>query len=139
MSFSQFSPEEWLQIGRAVFIVFSFIFAAVSFSAWRRVAIRHTEQSLAHGAEVLRRLEGLDAGLAALTTLSSQITETLERTARADGAGTRALSGYPIAIRLARSGASAPELVSTCGISHSEADLVCRLHGAPRALNSTAA
>jgi hypothetical protein len=139
MNVSQFSPEEWLQIGRAVFLVFSFILAAVSFSAWRRAAIRQTEQSLAHGAEVLGRLEGLEAGLAAVTTLVGQLTETLERTTRADGAGARALSGYPIAIRLARGGASAPELVSTCGISHSEADLVCRLHGAPRAITSTAA
>jgi hypothetical protein len=139
MNFPQFSPEEWLQIGRAVFLVFSFILAAVTFAAWRRTAIRQNEQSLAHGAEVLRRLDGLDAGLAALTTLSGQITETLERTTRADGAGARALSGYPIAIRLARSGASAPELVSTCGISHSEADLVCRLHGAAREPGSTAA
>ncbi len=139
MNFAQFSPEEWLQIGRAVFLVFSFILAAVAFSAWRRAAIQQTERSREHGVEVLRRLEGLDAGLAAVTALIGQITETLERGNRADGAGARALSGYPIAIRLARSGASAPELVSSCGISRSEADLVCRLHGVPRAVSSTAA
>lgn len=137
MSLSHVSPEEWLQIGRAVFLVFSFILAAVSFAAWRGAALRQAEQSLAHGAEVLKRLEGLDTGLAAVTTLISQITETLERSSRADGV--RAPTGYPIAIRLARSGASAPELVATCGISFSEADLVCRLHGAARALSSTAA
>jgi len=85
---------------------------------------------------VLKRLEAVDAGVAAISTLVCQITETLERTARTEGAGVRTLSGYPIAIRLARSGASAPELVSTCGISHSEADLVCRLHGAPRAAHA---
>ncbi len=132
----QFSPDEWLQIGRAVFLVFSFLLATVTFSAWRRAAIRQTSQAVAHNAEVLQRLQGLDAGLAAATSLIGQITETLERTQRADTVGARALSGYPIAIRLARGGASAPELVSTCGISHSEADLVCRLHGTPRAANA---
>lgn len=136
MIFSQFSPEDWLQLGRAVFLVFSFVLAAVTFAAWRRAAIRQSEQSRAHGAEVLKRLEGLDAGLAAVTSLIGQVTETLERSTRAEATGARALSGYPIAIRLARSGASAPELVSTCGISHSEADLVCRLHGASRAVNA---
>jgi hypothetical protein len=128
----QFSAEEWLFIARAVFLVFSFILATVTFAAWRRAAIRQTNQSLAHDAEILRRLEGLDAGLVAVTTLIVQITQTLERSQRADAVGPRALAGYPIAIRLARGGASAPELVASCGISHSEADLVCRLHGSAR-------
>jgi hypothetical protein len=132
----QFSAEEWLLIGRAVFLVFSFILATIAFSAWRRAAIRQTNQALTHDAEILRRLEGLDAGLVAVTTLIGQITETLERSERADAVGPRAVAGYPIAIRLARSGASAPELVSSCGISHSEADLVCRLHGSARAANA---
>ena len=136
MRIPQFSVDEWLLIGRAVFLVFSFILATVTFSAWRRAAIRQTNQALAHDAEILRRLEGLDAGLVAVTTLIGQITETLERSQRADAVGARALSGYPIAIRLARSGASAPELVSSCGISFSEADLVCRLHGTARAANA---
>lgn len=133
MTIPQFSPDDWLQIGRAVFLVFSFVLAAVTFAAWRRAAIRQLEQSLTHNAQVLRRLEGLDAGLAAVTALIGQVTETLERSTRADAVGGRALAGYPIAIRLARSGASPPELVSTCGISLSEADLVCRLHGTARA------
>lgn len=132
----QLSPDEWLQFARAGLLVFSFLLAVVSFTAWRRAALRQLDQSLTHNAEVLKRLEALDAGVAAITTLIGQITATLEHKARTDGAGTRALSGYPIAIRLARSGASAPELVSTCGISHSEADLVCRLHGTPRAANA---
>jgi hypothetical protein len=132
----QFSPDEWLLIGRAVFLVFSFILAAVTFAAWRRAAIRQLGQSLAHNAEVLKRLEALDSGLAALTAQVGRISETLERTTHSDTVSARALSGYPIAIRMARSGASAPELVSTCGISLNEADLVCRLHGTQRAANA---
>jgi hypothetical protein len=37
--------------------------------------------------------------------------------------------GYDVAIRLARSGASAEELASACGIATHEADLLTRLHG----------
>jgi len=130
------SADEWLLLGRAVFLVFSFVLAAVTFSAWQRAARRQTEQTNAHNAEVLRRLDGLDARLVATRNLIGQVTETLERLIRADAASSRTLSGYPIAIRLARSGASAPELVETCGISHSEAELVCRLHGMPRAVSA---
>ena len=130
------SAADWLLIGRAVFLVFSFALAAVTFSAWRRAAIRQTQQSVSHDAEVLKRLDCLDARLVTTRTLLGQITETLERTGRTEAAGGRSWSGYPIAIRLARGGASAPELVETCGISHSEAELVCRLHKAPRAASA---
>ncbi|MBS0580745.1 MAG: DUF2802 domain-containing protein [Proteobacteria bacterium] len=127
----QYSPEEWLQLGRAAFLVFSFLLAALAFRAWRRAAHRQGEQAATQHAETLRRLQDLDGALAAATALIGQLTESLERLTRADATGTRP-SGYPIAIRLARGGATAAELVSTCGISSSEADLVCRLHGAPR-------
>ncbi|MBS0378664.1 MAG: DUF2802 domain-containing protein [Proteobacteria bacterium] len=128
--------DEWLLIGRAVFLVFSFVLAAVTFSAWRRAAVRQTTQALAHDEEVMKRLDALDARIVAARTLVAQVSETLERSLRADAASSRALSGYPIAIRLARGGATAQELVETCGISHSEAELVCRLHGTPQALTA---
>jgi len=124
--------DEWMLIARAVFLVFAFVLAAVTFSAWRRAAIRQTEHALAHDAEVIKRLDGLDARLVAARNLITQLAETLEHSARGDG-GTRSQSGYPIAIRLARSGASAQELITSCGISQSEAELVCRLHGGARA------
>ncbi len=84
----------------------------------------------------MKRLDALDARIVATRSLVAQVSETLERSLRADAASSRALSGYPIAIRLARGGATAQELVETCGISHSEAELVCRLHGAPQALSA---
>jgi len=81
---------------------------------------------------VLKRLDGLDARLVAERNQIAHLAEALEHSTRAEAAGNRAQSGYPIAIRLARSGASAQELVATCGISANEAELVCRLHGSPR-------
>jgi hypothetical protein len=38
--------------------------------------------------------------------------------------------GYEMAIRMARSGASAEEIVASCGTTRAEARLLCRLHGA---------
>lgn len=127
------SLEEWMLVARAVFLVFAFVLAALSFAAWRRAAIRQSEHALAADAEVLKRLDGLDARLLAARNLIAQLAETLERSARGESSGNRSQSGYPIAIRLARSGAAAQELVTSCGISQSEAELVCRLHGGPRA------
>jgi hypothetical protein len=37
--------------------------------------------------------------------------------------------GYEVAVRLARSGATVDELISSCGLSRHEAQLVLRLHG----------
>ncbi len=128
--------DEWLLIGRAVFLVFSFVLAATTFGAWRRAAVRQTTQAVAHDEEVMKRLDALDARIVATRALVAQVSETLERSLRADAASSRALSGYPIAIRLARGGATPQELVETCGISHSEAELVCRLHGTPQALTA---
>ena len=133
---SPFSLTECLLIGRAAFLVFAFVLAAVTFSSWRRAAGRQTERSVSHEAEVLKRLDGLDARLVAARNLIAQLTEAVERAPRADGSGGRAAPGYPIAIRMARSGAAAQELVAACGISQSEAELVCRLHSSPRAAST---
>ena len=130
-SLQQLTLDEYLLIGRAVFLVFSFVLAAVTFAAWRRAAIRQTELSTAHDADMLKRLDGLDARLVATRSAITHITETLERVSRKDITGNRALAGYPIAIRLARGGAGVDELIATCGLSANEAELVCRVHGAP--------
>jgi len=128
-SVNQLTLDEYLLIGRAVFLVFSFVLAAVTFAAWRRVAIRQSELSGAHDADMVKRLDCLDARLVATRNAISQISETLERMSRKEIGGNRSLAGYPIAIRLARGGAGVDELVATCGLSPNEAELVCRMHG----------
>jgi uncharacterized membrane protein len=126
------SLDEYLLIGRAVFLVFCFVLAAVTFAAWRRVAIRQTELSTSHDTDVIKRLDGLDARLVATRNAITQMTETLER--RKDTSANRSLAGYSIAIRLARGGAGVDELIETCGLSPNEAELVCRIHGASSAV-----
>jgi hypothetical protein len=126
---SSLSLDYLLLAGRAGFLVFSFIVAAVTFGRWRRAAERegaHTGEQLAH---VLTRLEQIEASLARseprLATLAEQLQEPPQAAAGVTG-------HYQMAIRLARSGATAAELMSGCALSRQEADLVARLHGRVR-------
>jgi hypothetical protein len=118
--------EAALLAGRAAFLVFSFVVAAVSFTAWRRAARRESEQMLAQSQELLQRFAALETRLDACSTAIAQLDERLERQAQIAGPA----PGYQIAIRLAKGGASREELVSNCGLSQGEAELVRRLHGA---------
>ena len=55
------SAEFLLIAGRAVFLVFSFVVAAISFTAWRRATRRQTAQVLSQTQLVLQRLAELEA------------------------------------------------------------------------------
>jgi alkylation response protein AidB-like acyl-CoA dehydrogenase len=122
------SAEFLLIAGRAVFLVFSFIVAAVSFTAWRRATRRQTAEVLSQTQLVLERLAQLEAHVDATRAAIAQLGERLDRKAAAAPSQAPA-SGYQIAIRLARGGASREELVSSCGLTLTEAELIRRLHG----------
>jgi Protein of unknown function (DUF2802) len=121
------TPQDLLLAGRAVFLVFSFFLAAVSFTRWRRAAERDTAHTAEQLTSVLGRLERLERLLAQneprLTALAEQMESHFESAAGA------ARENYPIAIRLARAGAEPAELMSNCGLTRQEAELVARLHG----------
>ena len=124
------SAEFLLIAGRAVFLVFSFIVASISFTAWRRATRRQTAEVLSQTQLVLQRLAELEARLDATRAAVAGIGERLDKPAAA--APSSPSPGYQIAIRLARGGASREELMSGCGLTLAEAELVGRLHG-PRA------
>jgi alkylation response protein AidB-like acyl-CoA dehydrogenase len=126
------SADFLLIAGRAVFLVFSFVVAAVSFTAWRRATQRQTAQLLSQSQLVLQRLAELEARVDATRAAIAQLGERLERPAAAASSHSPSPPGYQIAIRLARGGASREELMSGCGLTLAEAELVRRLHG-PRA------
>jgi alkylation response protein AidB-like acyl-CoA dehydrogenase len=113
---------------RAVFLVFSFTLAALAFTRWRRSAQAQTEQLLAHHQVVLRRLADLEARVDATNVSISRLGERMERPQQLGSTAASASPGYQIAIRLARGGASLEELMSGCGLSTNEAELVHRLH-----------
>jgi septal ring factor EnvC (AmiA/AmiB activator) len=112
---------------RAAFLVFSFALATIAFARWRRAVERDTAHTSQQLTRVLERLDQLEATLARyeprLHALAEQLEETPPQTA-----ATPAPGNYQVAIRLARSGATVAELMSGCGLSRQEADLVARLH-----------
>ncbi len=113
--------------GRAVFLVFSFVLAAVAFTAWRRAMRAQTDEVLAQTNTVLQRLAALEDRVDATKVTISQLGDRLERPPAPASSG--ASPGYQMAIRLARNGASREDLMAGCGLSLAEAELVQRLHG----------
>ena len=127
---NQLSWDVVLLLARAAFLVFSFGLAAVAFTRWRRAAERDTAHSTQQLALILQRLEQLEASVARCEPRLLALAEQLEGSPQT--AATGSPSNYPIAIRLARSGATTSELMSGCGLSRQEAELVARLHGPAR-------
>jgi hypothetical protein len=122
------SVEFLLVAGRAVFLLFSFVLAAIAFTAWRRATQVQTERVIAQTNTVLQRLASLEARVDATKFTVSQLGERLERPAAT--ANNSPSASYQMAIRLAKGGASREELMAGCGLSLAEAELVQRLHGA---------
>jgi len=124
------SLEMWLIAGRAVFLIFSFALAAVAFIRWRRATSAQTDKLLASHEVLLHRIADLEARIDATHVTLSKLGERLGRPQQTPAVPSAASTspGYQIAIRLARSGAAREELVSKCGLSIHEAELVHRLH-----------
>jgi Protein of unknown function (DUF2802) len=129
--------EDLLLAGRAAFLVFCFVLAAFTFARWRRAAERHAAHAAEQLARVLERLEHLEASLAQVGPRLSALGEQIESYCKAASSGTTA-HNYPIAIRLARAGAQPEELVTNCGLTRQEAELVTRLHGRDKDAQSLA-
>lgn len=122
------SVELMLLVGRAVFLVFSFVLATIAFVRWRRATLAQTEIVLANHTVLLGRLADLEARVDATNVTVSQLLERIRKPQQVASPAPVATPGYEIAIRLAKSGASRDELISGCGLSASEAELVHRLH-----------
>lgn len=142
MSLSQINMDLALIAGRAVFLVFCFVLAAVAFTRWRRAAERANELAAEQNASLLQRLGLIEEQLAAgreqlsvacgqIAALSTRLEDSEQRRTPAPAA-TAAAPSYQIAIRLAKSGAPREELMTSCGLSRQEAELVQRLHAPAR-------
>ena len=121
-----------LLFGRAAFLLFSFVLAAVAFTRWRRVAERDTEHTLKLMTQLIERVAALEARIARSEPHLAALEEQLETHLNTATGGTPRQFG--IAIRLARGGAGAEELIASCGLARQEAELVARLHGREAAL-----
>lgn len=131
MHILEIPPVDLLLAGCGTLLVLAFALAALTFDAWRRATRRQSQHIFSHSETLAQQLSALDARVTATATAIRRLDERIERTAppAAQAKGAPA-PGYQIAIRLARSGASREQLMTSCGLSLGEADLVRRLHGA---------
>jgi hypothetical protein len=150
LSLSAISVDQALLIGRAVFLVFCFGLAAVTFTRWRRASERTTELFFEQNSTLLKRLGAMEeqlattqaqlaearSDIATIATRTEGVAERLEDSEqrRTSGPTAAAAPSYQIAIRLAKSGAPREDLMSSCGLSRQEAELVQRLHAPARKL-----
>jgi hypothetical protein len=111
-------------------IIVSTLLIAIAVTVFmKRSASRQFGQLAQHLQQLQEAVAAADARVAALA-------ETLDERARtAQGASP---TSYNVAIRLARSGASRQELMSTCGVTQQEADRVLRLHAGDPGIRSAA-
>jgi hypothetical protein len=128
-------PLDLLLAGCGTLMVFAFALAALTFDGWRRATRRQSQHIFNHSENLAQQLSALDARVNATATAIRRLDERIGRQAptaaqpKATPAG-----GYQFAIRLARSGASSEDLMSNCGLSLGEAELVRRLHGTAHAV-----
>jgi hypothetical protein len=121
-----------LLAGRAVFLVFCFVFAAIAFTRWRRASERQATHFEEVNTVLTARLTQIESALGSLQRRLDEMAERQEGEGRRPAATGTAAPSYQIAIRLARSGAPREELMSSCGLTRQEAELVQRLHAPAR-------
>jgi hypothetical protein len=126
----QVSVDLLLIAGRAVFLVFSFVIAAVTFSRWRRDAQRNTARLVTQNNLMLERLAAIEERVASTNFRVAELASQVEGELRAAPSTHAAQPRYHVAIRLAREGASRDELIASCGLTRQEAELVLRVHAA---------
>jgi hypothetical protein len=130
------TPQVLILLTGAVVILAGILIAAVFAARLKRSATLQSRQILDGAAWLAEQVEQLSAALAVtdarIATLAAQLDE---QSRTSQGAGP---TSYNVAIRLARSGASRQELITTCGVTQQEADLVLRLHATDPTVRSAA-
>lgn len=118
---------------RALLLIGALCVFALAFIRWRRT----DEQNNARMSQQLERafneLRSLHETVAVMSARLESMGERAEVGSRLAPASIVASQrGYDMATRLAKNGADADELVSNCGVTRHEAELLVRLHGAKR-------
>ena len=120
----------------AIVVMAAVLIAALFSARLKRAAAAQACEILDKSAQLAEQMSELGNVLAAtdarLVMLAGRLDEQSHSTQGA------APTSYNVAIRMARSGASRQELMSTCGVTQQEADLVLRLHASDPNLRSAA-
>ena len=128
--FDSVSLEAALIFMRGVFLIGACAVLAWAVLRWRKQMERDSQ----------RLFEQLDIALVEVRVMQEHVLRMEQRIQALAGqmeegarqppqAAAPAARGYDLAVRLAKRGAPADELVSTCGITRHEAELLRRLHG----------
>jgi hypothetical protein len=123
------SPELGFIVGQTLFIVLAFSIVTFVTVSIRRHMIRQYSQLKDHNDSLLEQLHRLQQNFEILRVGFTEIHVQLQQRHSPPAASANPPT-YPIAIRLARSGASPEEIMQSCGITRREAELLKRLHGA---------
>jgi hypothetical protein len=118
-----FAQNEWIFFAaRTALLVAAMVGFALALAGWRRAGRRDLQLMV----EETRALSGLTQQLAAqIAALESRIEERRELAAATADPAAR---GYNLALQLARNGAQPEDIVSACGVTRQEAQLLTQLH-----------
>jgi hypothetical protein len=132
------TPSEYqlIPLTGAVVILAGILIAVFSGVRLKRIAAARSLEILGSSVQLARQLEQLTSSLAATDARIAALATRLDEHSRSTQGV--APTSYNVAIRMARSGATRQELMSTCGVTQQEADLVLRLHAADPHVRSAA-
>src|SRR5688572_10224762 len=128
------SLETVLIFLRGAMLIGAFWVFALAFTRWRRADERDSLLLQAKFEQAFAELRSLHETVAVMNARIEAMSERVETDSRrappvAVVAG-GAQRGYDLAMRMAKNGAAVEELVSNCGITRHEAELLSRLHAA---------
>ena len=123
------SLETILLVGRGAFIFAAFWIFALAFTRWRRAEERRMQHLCNEMQRTFAEIRSLHETMAVMSARLDSLNERSEAEPRlAPAAAVGAQRGYDLAARLAKNGAGVEELVTSCGITRHEAELLTRLH-----------
>ena len=118
---------------RALVLVGALCIFALAFIRWRRTDEVNNHRLHQQLERAFAELRSMHETVAVMNARLDGMSERAEVGARLAPAGNATPQrGYDMATRLAKNGADVDELISNCGITRHEAELLVRLHGASR-------
>lgn len=128
--FESVSLEAALIFARGVFLIGACAVLAWAVVRWRKQMERDSQRLFEQVDIALVELRVMQEQMQRMESRMQSLAGQMEEGARQPPQPTApAARGYDLAVRLARRGAPTDELVSTCGITRHEAELLRRLHG----------
>jgi hypothetical protein len=133
------SLEVVLIAARGLLLIGAFWVFALAFIRWRRSDERDSQLLREQMLRAFGELRSLHETVSVMSARLEALGDRADYDARLAPVGASGVQrGYDLATRLARNGSEVDELVSTCGITRHEAELLVRLHAAKARENATA-